>query len=240
MNMGWHNFQPYVSIGEKKAKAREQLEKLRKKSPNISPVIIEGVKIATTWWGIAWNKNLEGYAQLANRIGRGSAYVKNGFVFDLQINEGEINALVYGSELYKVKIRIDKLSRKKWSQIQEKCSSRIAGISALADGNFPKEFSDFFMRQGDGLFPSPEEIKMDCSCPDGFPCWMCKHVAAALYGVGARLDKEPLLFFKLRGIDPSELIKKSVNEKMKSLMQNAKRKSKRAISDKQALRIFGV
>ena len=41
-------------------------------------------------------------------------------------------------------------------------------------------------RETDGLFPAPREIEMFCSCPD----WagMCKHVAAVLYGVGARLD----------------------------------------------------
>ena len=59
-------------------------------------------------------------------------------------------------------------------------------------------------RADDGLFPSPDEIKMRCSCPD----WadMCKHVAAALYGVGARLDAKPDLLFELRGVDRSQLI----------------------------------
>jgi uncharacterized Zn finger protein len=94
------------------------------------------------------------------------------------------------------------------------------------------------MKQGDGLFPSPREIHMDCSCPD----WatMCKHVAAALYAVGAKLDTDPLLFFSLRGIDPSELIRKSVDEKMKSLLANAGKKSERVIASKDIERIFGV
>jgi uncharacterized Zn finger protein len=54
-------------------------------------------------------------------------------------------------------------------------------------------------REGDGLFPSPREIKMTCSCPD----WadMCKHASAVLYGVGARLDAEPDFLFALRGSD---------------------------------------
>ena len=52
-----------------------------------------------------------------------------------------------------------------------------------------------------GLFPSPKDIKLSCSCPD----WadMCKHVAAVLYGVGARLDASPELLFTLRGLDKS-------------------------------------
>ena len=55
-----------------------------------------------------------------------------------------------------------------------------------------------------GLFPKPREIALDCSCPD----WaaMCKHVAAALYGVGHRLDHQPDLLFVLRDVDAAELI----------------------------------
>jgi uncharacterized Zn finger protein len=35
---------------------------------------------------------------------------------------------------------------------------------------------------------------------------MCKHVAAALYGVGARLDQQPELLFRLRAVDENDLI----------------------------------
>jgi hypothetical protein len=35
---------------------------------------------------------------------------------------------------------------------------------------------------------------------------MCKHVAATLYGVGARLDAEPELFFRLRRVDQLDLL----------------------------------
>ncbi|GHV41624.1 hypothetical protein FACS189490_08890 [Clostridia bacterium] len=234
--MSWGYFEPYVSIGEKRAKAQKKLEQLRKKDPNIQPVIIEGKKIAKTWWGMAWCKNLESYADFHNRLGRGSAYVKNGFVIDLRIEESLITAQVFGSSVYKVNIKIDKLSDSTWHKISDVCAKRIDSVAALAEGKFPKELEDIFTQKG-GLFPSPKEIHMDCSCPD----WadVCKHVAAAIYGVGARLDDDPLLFFKLRGVDPSELIKKSVDEKMSELLKNAGRKSRRAMSAKDATRVFG-
>jgi uncharacterized Zn finger protein len=237
--MSWgYDYYKKPSVAQQRAKAQKQLAKLRKTKPDISPVTIEGNKIAKTWWGTAWCKNLERYADFSNRIGRGRSYIKNGFVFDLNISEGLITALISGSSVYTVTIKIDKLPAKKWKPIADSCAKRIDSLAALAEGKFPEEFGEIFMRQGDGLFPSPKEIHMDCSCPD----WatMCKHVAAALYAVGARLDTDPLLFFSLRGIDPSELIKKSVDEKMKSLLANAGKKSGRIIADKDIGRIFGI
>ena len=58
--------------------------------------------------------------------------------------------------------------------------------------------------QNKGLFPNPGEIRLACDCPD----WagMCKHIAAVLYGVGARLDHQPELLFLLRNVDHEELI----------------------------------
>jgi uncharacterized Zn finger protein len=59
-------------------------------------------------------------------------------------------------------------------------------------------------KSGTGLFPSPKEITFHCSCPD----WasMCKHVAAVLYGVGARLDQQPEFLFALRRVDANDLV----------------------------------
>jgi uncharacterized Zn finger protein len=59
-------------------------------------------------------------------------------------------------------------------------------------------------KPGTGLFPAPKEITFNCSCPD----WasMCKHVAAVLYGVGARLDQQPEFLFALRRVDANDLV----------------------------------
>jgi uncharacterized Zn finger protein len=230
----------YVPVAKKKAAAQKKIELLRRKNPNLAPVVIEGRKIATTWWGIAWNKNLESYADLANRITRGSAYVKNGFVVDLQINEGLITAQVMGTHLYKISISITKIADKKWAAITKQCAKRITDMAELAEGKFPKELESVFMRQGDGLFPSPKEIQFACSCPDQYGTHMCKHVASALYGVGNRLDDDPMLFFKLRGTDPTELLRASIEKRTAALLANANRRSKRVIADKDVNRIFGV
>jgi uncharacterized Zn finger protein len=77
----------------------------------------------------------------------------------------------------------------------------------LLQGRFSKGVMDRLCRQGDGLFPVPMDIRFDCSCPDG--AYMCKHVAAVLYGVGARFDSKPELLFTLRQVDPAELLSKA-------------------------------
>ncbi|GHU75236.1 hypothetical protein FACS1894188_05640 [Clostridia bacterium] len=233
-------YAPYVPVAKRRADAQKEIAKLRKKNPNLAPVIIEGRKVATTWWGIAWNKNMESYADISNRLGRGSAYVKNGFVLDLQIDEGVITSIVQGSSLYKIRIDIKNLSDKKWAEITKRCAKRVADLAELTEGKFPKELAEVFMRQGDGLFPSPKEITWKCDCPDQYGKHMCKHIAATLYGIGRRLDDDPLLFFKLRGVDPTELIRASVEEHTTALLSNAKKKSRRVIADNNIERLFGV
>ena len=68
--------------------------------------------------------------------------------------------------------------------------------------------------QSNGLFPLPNEIKFQCSCDDS--AYMCKHVAATLYGVGARFDERPELLFMLRGVDHTDIIKNvDINSKIR-------------------------
>ena len=229
-------FREYVSVGEKRKKAEREIAKRKKKDPDIAPVVIEGKKIAKTWWGKAWTGKMESYADYSNRIGRGSAYVKNGFVIDLRIAEGEVSSVVMGSSAYKVKVSIAPIGKKKWEKLAAGYGRRIDSLGALMEGHFPKELEAGLLDSE--LFPSPKEIKFSCSCPDW--AYMCKHVAATLYAVGARFDQDPMLFFSLRGIDVTMLIKKSIDEKMKSMLANAKKKSPRVIKDADIGELFGI
>ena len=96
------------------------------------------------------------------------------------------------------KIRISPLSEGRCQYVIEQCGRKIENLERLTKGDFPQELKEVFLGEK-GLFPKPREISFNCSCPD----WalLCKHVAAALYGIGARFDEDPLLFFELRGID---------------------------------------
>ncbi len=237
--MAFWSWPRYVPKAEKQARAAKKLEKLKKKR-EVKPVVLQGTTIARTWWGKAWNENLERYADYENRIGRGRSYVRHGAVLDLQIREGEIIALVQGSRSrpYEIIITIKKLHKDTWKTVTGSCLGMIDSLSELLEGKFPKSMADVFMRQGTGLFPTPKEISLQCSCPD----WanMCKHVAAALYGVGARLDEDPMLFFLLRGVDTSELISRTVSSKAESLLEKASKKSSRIIADADLSSVFGI
>ena len=199
----------YVPVAERRAKARRKAAKLKKAGCALSPVEIAGRTIALTFWGKAWCENLEAYSDYANRLPRGRTYARNGSVLDLQIKESQIDALVSGSTLYKVNIRIDRLPEQRWQTIRGKCAGQIDSLVELLQGKLSQGVMEVVTHKGSGLFPSPREIHLDCSCPD----WavMCKHVAATLYGVGARLDHEPNMLFALRGVDPTEMIEEAID-----------------------------
>lgn len=233
-------FPEYVPVAEKRKRAQETIEKLKKKNPNISPVIIEGRNIAKTWWGKSWNDNLESYSDYSNRIGRGRSYVRHGAVLDLKINVGIISALVQGSakKPYKVNINIKPISKELWKTIENECAGKIHSLEELMEGKFPKALSDLFTAKGKGLFPTPKEITMECSCPDYAD--MCKHIAAVLYGIGARLDHDPSLFFTLRNVNIDDLVKETVNKKSQQLLEKSKVKSGRILDDNDIFGMFGI
>ena len=203
----YYGFRPYVSVGARRARAALELAQLKKKGRQTSPVVIEGRTIAETFWGEAWCDNLERYSDFANRLPRGRTYVRNGSVVDLQVAPGRVTALVSGSTMYDVKVTVTPVPRTRWSAICRDCAGAIDSLVELLQGRFSNGVMTRLCEEKTGLFPSPKEILFTCSCPD----WasMCKHVAAVLYGIGARLDHQPELLFTLRKVDQQDLIAKA-------------------------------
>lgn len=238
--MSFYGFYEYVPVAEKKERNRKAAEKLKKKNPGIAPITISGRKLAKSWWGISWNANLESYSDYANRMERGRSYIRHGAVLDLQITSGKVTALVQGSERkpYEIEITIKPLEKAAWDKIVKTCEGKIESLQELLKGRFPKTLEELFTAKGKGLFPAPKEIKLYCSCPDYAS--MCKHVAATLYGVGARLDENPALFFTLRDVSIDELISKALVQKSEKLLAKSGRKSGRVIEDDDISEIFGI
>jgi uncharacterized Zn finger protein len=201
--MSWY-YPPYVPVAERRKKAAKKVASLTKKGQIVNPIVIEGRVIAKTFWGKAWCKHLETYSDYENRLPRGRTYVRNGSVIDLKLNPGELRALVSGSSIYTVTIKIDPLPGQKWEALLKECTGKIDSVIELLQGKFSKGVMEIITHHEKGLFPDLENIKMDCSCYDYAD--MCKHVAAVLYGVGAHLDQYPEDLFLLRKVNHTELI----------------------------------
>jgi uncharacterized Zn finger protein len=203
---GWR---AYVPVGERRRRAAIETLELERQGRPVSPVSIEGRTIAKTFWGKAWCDNLERYSDFSNRLPRGRTYVRNGSVIDLQIEPGEVHALVSGSDIYETAIQVSALPKSRWRSVCADCAGAIDSLVELLQGRFSKGVMERICDQKSGLFPAPAEIHFSCSCPD----WasMCKHVAAVLYGIGARLDERPELLFKLRKVDQKALIVKAAS-----------------------------
>ena len=203
----WQYYPPYVSVADKKADGARELAKLLRKSKRAAePVAVTHRKrqLCTTFWGTAWSENLQRYADLASRLPRGRAYLRNGSVLDMVITGGRIEAHVAGSELYRVTIGIAPLAKPAWRRVVTRCTGRIGSLVGLLRGELSADVLAVLTHARDGLFPEPREMTLDCSCPDSAE--VCKHVAAVLYGVGVRLDTKPELFFVLRQVDQAELL----------------------------------
>jgi len=202
-------FAPYVPVAKRRASAVQAAQELAaKEGRELAPVKISGRAMATTFWGKAWCDNLEAYSDYANRLPRGRTYARNGSVVDLQIKKGKIEAIVSGSRIYTISITIVTLAKARWTCLKAECSQSIASILDLLQGRFDRGVMQRLAHPTEGLFPSPKEIKMKCSCPDS--AGLCKHLAAVLYGVGHRLDSSPELLFTLRNVDNLELVSQAV------------------------------
>ena len=238
--MVYWEYPRYISVAEKRAKAARKLKQLKKKNPAIQPIVLEGRAIAKTWWGKSWNLNLERYADYSNRIGRGRSYVRHGAVLDLQISAGQVKSLVQGSRTkpYSVTIKIKGITKSIWENMKAACAGKLDSLPELLSGKFPKALGEVFTAQGQGLFPSPQEIGFDCSCPD----WadMCKHVAATLYGIGTRLDDDAGLFFKFRWVKIDDLIQETLKDQSYKLLDKAAQMGPAQIAESDLSDMFGI
>jgi uncharacterized Zn finger protein len=230
-------FPPYVPVAQRTRDAAAALVKLKKKGHAVEPIAIDGRAITTTFWGKAWCGHLESLSDFQSRLPRGRTYVRRGAVIHLALDSGRIVAKVQGSSLYDIEIGVVKLPSQRWQKVVAECTGNIDSLVELLRGKLSESVMRTVTNAETGLFPAASEIKMSCSCPD----WagLCKHLAAVLYGVGARLDARPELLFTLRGVDPSEL----VTERAASGIPEAKtegKRSRRVLPSSGLSDVFGI
>lgn len=206
--MSFWSYKPYVSVGARQKLAEKAAAKAKKAGAIYSPVAASRGAIAKTVWGIAWCDNLEQYSDYETRLPRGRTYLRNGSVIDLQLTAGRVQARVMGSSLYAISVTIKPVAASQWKAICTDCSASIDSLVELLQGKLAAPVMMRITAPKTGLFPAPSDISFDCDCPDG--ARMCKHIAAVLYGVGARLDEQPELLFKLRQVDAKDLVVQAV------------------------------
>jgi uncharacterized Zn finger protein len=200
----YFRWKPYIPAAARRQAAERTAAKMVRKGHALSPVTATRGAIAKSFWGKAWCQNLERYSDYSNRLPRGRTYLRNGSVIDLTIGPGEVTAQVMGSDLYRITVSIREVTAAHWQGIARDCARSIDTLVELLQGQLSTSVMERITRAGTGLFPSPTEISFSCSCPDSAA--MCKHVAATLYGIGARIDSAPELLFGLRKVDAKELI----------------------------------
>jgi len=231
--MSWWGFVRKPSIREQRQNAARESRRLEKRGAKLSPVVIEGRIIASSVWGKAWCDNLESYRDFEHRLPRGRSYVRHHAVIDLKVSAGQIAGLVCGSEVYSVRIAIKPLARAHWSRIRAQCAGQVGSLIELLEGRLSEAVMRIITHRDGGLFPKPSEIQMECSCPDS--ATMCKHVAAVMYGLGARLDHQPELLFALRATDHTDLIAQAADFEMVR-----KGSGRKTIADDALASVFGI
>jgi uncharacterized Zn finger protein len=191
-------FPGHVTAAERRVRAARHRAALARTGLVASPVELAAKEIACTFWGQAWCRHLEALADLATRLPRGRSYLRSGAVVHLALTAGEIRAFVSGTELYEVRVAVAPLPAARWDAVRRACAGRIATVVELLSGRLASAVMEVLCDPDAGLFPRSSELGLSCSCPDG--ARLCKHLAAVLYGVGARLDTAPELLFTLRGV----------------------------------------
>lgn len=191
---------------ENKERLEREVAKRRARGESLFPIAAPAgsKKLCQTFWAQAWCRHLESYQHYEARLPAGRSYLRNGKVFDLTLERGSISAVVMGTELYDTLIHIRPLAPDHWQEIVKASQGQVNSLLDLLSGKLGDGLMRILTDPEQGLFPQPNEIRFDCSCPDHAD--LCKHASAVLYGVAVLLDTRPDLLFTLRGVDQADLL----------------------------------
>ena len=218
------------------ARATRELESRRAAGEILEPILPGHPRnLATTFWGMAWNRYLMECADYASRLPRGRTTLRAGRVLRLTLETGSIRAVVAGQHLFEVTINIKPLDDAAATALAERLRGRIGSIVELLSGNLSVEVMTIVAAPDTGLFPSPSEIRFACSCPDDAS--LCEHAAAALYATGCRFDDHPAELFRLRRIDPASLQTSNLGDVVSALTGDV---SPAAIDGDDLSALFGI
>ena len=209
-----HWYPRYVPVDAQRARTVMEIHDLRARGVNVQPIELRGRAIARGFWARHWCAHLESFADYESRLPRGRPYLRTGAVCHLEMKAGGVDAMVVGSALQQVIVRVAALDEPTWKAIKRACARRIGSLDELLEGRLPDDVANVLTRRNGGLLPTPPEIDVACNCP--YRKTMCAHASAVLYGIGSRLDDSPALLFRLRGVDAAELTGEDSEERLSS------------------------
>ncbi|MEY5025693.1 MAG: hypothetical protein RLZZ244_1221 [Verrucomicrobiota bacterium] len=199
--MSWH-----FSDRETEADVARKIQRLTAAGEAFVPLALgkKSRNLVSSFWARAWCRHLEAYHDYESRLPRGRSYLRNGRVYNLEIQRGVITANVVGSDIYSVRIPVEPMSQESLEGFQNACAGSVSNLLDLLSGTLNENVLRLVTDRTAGLFPEPGQIRFVCSCPDFAS--LCKHAAAVLYGVAVRFETDPTLFFELRGIDLAQIL----------------------------------
>ena len=206
----WPSDRPTVS--DLRHWAQAMLESYAINDIEVDPVreILFTNQVARSFWGKTWCENLKHWGASKHKLARGRTYVRCGAIVNLRFLDGCAFARVSGTGLYTVSVVVEPISPERWISIRDLCVRRIESLVELVRPDPPAPAREIVAHPQTGLFPAFAEMKVGCDCYQGRE--ICVHAAAAMYGIGARLDRSPEELFHLRGLDPDRLTEQAVEE----------------------------
>jgi uncharacterized Zn finger protein len=190
---------PYRSAAERKSLTEQAIARIAAENPDFLPIrVIHKRKLAQSFWGQAWNRNLDTYQDYDARFDRGRRHLRAGAVVNLQIVGPHVEAHVWDQRLYAVSAIFAPLAPEKWALFREESAGELDSLVALLQGKMSEGFLARIVDPVKGLFPERKALTYRCTCLDDAE--LCEHIAAVLYGIGVCFDENAELFFPLRGV----------------------------------------
>jgi len=153
----------------------------------------------TTIWGAAFLKAIERETD-SGRLGRGKSYANTGKVYDVKLQDRRIAAKVRGNyqPFYQTALSFTPFAKGDKQFIIDHVDENPLILAQIMNAKLSPELLDFLKKNEIDLFGG---FDMQCSCPDFYGAYACKHIAGLYFMLVNEIDKNPFILFSLRGLD---------------------------------------
>lgn len=162
--------------------------------------------VGEQWWAHRWC-DLLAESGRSERLHRGRVLARTGNVFGFRIEVGSMHGEVRQSraELHESNLELAPWSPDELSRVLTEVARRARYGAALLAGTLDPRLEEALLEIGMHLFPRNfAELTSSCTCAEEVQ--PCPHVAALIYMFAERIDRNPFLLLRLRGIRREALL----------------------------------